>query len=729
VLDVAALKTAARAAIVMPGVFAFADNVIAQPQTSIFAAFGSFAMLVLTEFAGPPRTRFLAYLGLGCVGAAFITLGTLCSRSPWLAAAAMAAVGFATLFSGGFSGYFAAAATGAILTFVLPVTIPAPNSAIPDRLEGWGLATAAAICAALLLWPPRGRSDLGREAAETVRRVADVVDPQLEQVPERERARLAREAVDGLGERLLGTQHRPTGPTGGTAALASLPDELDWLLSFLSPRGEPAPLALACGEDEEAMAAAAAVLRASAERLEGRDVSPDFGRLDSARDAVARALVRRLPELPAGTPDGAVPQALGPPFRIRAATYSARQVAGYALRATGTDAPEPDAPDRGRQATRAAVEATEQLAREHASVRSVWFQNSIRGSAGLAIAVYIAQRMNLQHGFWVVLGTLSVLRSNALGTGWSILSALAGTAVGIVAGALLVIGIGTHEAVLWGVLPIAVLLAAYAPRAISFAAGQAGFTVVLFILFNLIQPVGWSVGLVRVEDVAIGFAISLGVGLLFWPRGAGALLREDLAAAYARGADYVVATARELIEGRAPEDAARAGRSADVAIHRLDDAFRQYLAERSATNVNVEDIGALVGGASRVRRAAQSLAALGRMAGADARLERCGRNLDRELHALRSWYGTLGNSLVNGRPMPPQHIRDVEGGSRLLACVREAAGGRDEATVDAALVLLWTSQHLENLWHLEAHIGERANAARPAPVDGGAPSDSLRPRW
>src|SRR2546422_11350917 len=68
----------------MPAVFALADKVIGQPQTSIFAAFGSFALLVLVEFGGPPRTRLLAYLGLACVGAAFITLGTLCSRDPWL---------------------------------------------------------------------------------------------------------------------------------------------------------------------------------------------------------------------------------------------------------------------------------------------------------------------------------------------------------------------------------------------------------------------------------------------------------------------------------------------------------------------------------------------------------------------------------------------------------------------------------------------------------------------
>src|SRR5256885_16775865 len=98
--DVAALKSAARAAIVMPAVFAIADNVIGQPQTSIFAAFGSFALLVLVEFGGPWRTRLVAYLALACVGAGVITLGTLCSRNAWLAAGAMAALGFGTPFSG-----------------------------------------------------------------------------------------------------------------------------------------------------------------------------------------------------------------------------------------------------------------------------------------------------------------------------------------------------------------------------------------------------------------------------------------------------------------------------------------------------------------------------------------------------------------------------------------------------------------------------------------------------
>ncbi|HEY0515903.1 MAG TPA: hypothetical protein VGD00_02175, partial [Solirubrobacteraceae bacterium] len=160
--------------------------------------------------------------------------------------------------------------------------------------------------------------------------------------------------------------------------------------------------------------------------------------------------------------------------------------------------------------------------------------------------------------------------------------------------------------------------------------------------------------------------------------------------------------------------AAHAGQAADAALHRLDDAFRQYLAERSPRTMNVEDVGALVGGASRVRRAGESLTALRHMADGGPPLERCGPNLDRELHALHSWYVALGYALVHGHAVPQPHSHDVEGRDQLLACVREASRGRDKGTVDSALVLLWTSQHLDNLRDLEVHLGATARAS-----DGG----------
>jgi hypothetical protein len=146
VADGEAGKSAARAAIVMPAVFALADKVIGEPQTSLFDAFGSFALLVLVEghrpaadpSGGVPRARVRR-------SRVHHARNALCSRHAWLAAGAMAVVGFATFFAGVINGYIAAASTGALLTFVLPVTLPAPNSAIPERLEGWGLAAGAAF--------------------------------------------------------------------------------------------------------------------------------------------------------------------------------------------------------------------------------------------------------------------------------------------------------------------------------------------------------------------------------------------------------------------------------------------------------------------------------------------------------------------------------------------------------------------------------------------------------
>jgi uncharacterized membrane protein YccC len=711
----AALRSAARAAIVMPAVFAFADKVIGNPQTAIFAAFGSFAMLVLVDFTGPMRSRLIAYLGLAAVGAANIVLGTLCSRNAWVAAAAMAAVGFVILFSGAINGYFAAGSTSALLTFILPVTIVAPFSEVPARLGGWGLAAAAGILAHVLLWPARPRAGLRRDAAKASGTLAELLEAELAGDPKAIASgkQDAGQAVAGLRRSYLAAPHRPTGPIGPTAALASLVDELDWLKSFVVPGPPFSSVALSHEENAEALAVTIEVLRASAAILSGADARPDFRRLDAARDALAGRLARRISDSRTPMDDELLGSALEPTFRIRAVSYSARQVAGYALLASGRPAPELDeldvaGGDFAVRPGRAAVEATERLATEHAGGGSVWLRNSLRGAAGLAVAVFIAQRTGLQHSFWVVLGTLSVLRSNALGTGWSVLTALAGTAVGILVGAGIVIAIGTHEFVLWAVLPLAVLLAAYAPRAISFAAGQAGFTVVLFVLFNIIQPVGWSVGVVRIEDVAIGFAISLGVGLLFWPRGAGALLRQNLAAAYGRSADYLVATAREIIDEADPGSSAIPGQTAATALHRLDDAFRQYVAERSAKRVNLEEVGGLVAGATRVHRAAQSLSALGRMTGDDARLARCGANLDGEIFALRSWYVTLGDSFLHSTAIPPPHVRDTEGRTRLLECVRAALSGGGATNARSALVLLWANQHLDALWRLESHLGSLA---------------------
>src|SRR6185437_4049547 len=92
------------------------------------------------------------------------------------------------------------------------------------------------------------------------------------------------------------------------------------------------------------------------------------------------------------------------------------------------------------------------------SMRSVWLRNSLRGAIGLALAVLVGQLADLQNSFWIVLGTMSVLRSSALSTSATIASALLGTLAGIVVGGLIVVAVGGDRGVLWAVLPFAVLL-------------------------------------------------------------------------------------------------------------------------------------------------------------------------------------------------------------------------------------------------------------------------------
>ncbi len=647
------LKSAARAGIVMPAVFAFADQVIGQPQTALYAAFGSLAILVFVSFSGSARSRLLAYLSLAVSGAVLTVVGTACSGNPWLAAGAMLVVGFLILFSGVINGYFAAGGTAAVLVFVLSVTVPAPMSETGWRLAGWGLASGVGILAVMLIWPPRERASLRADAAHYCLALAALADSICGGEPAEAAAlNAARESIAGLRSRLTATPHRPTGPTRPTAALAGLIDELGWLFQSLEtlagiPDGE-----LCAAENTAAMRAVAGVLRACAGELEGR---PELSardaagkqpveRLERARETAAQLLAGRVAELPHLPDEAALQAQVDRGFRVYTICYTTRQIAAYAraasphpagppiegvpgpadLAAAARSIPPDTGPDpltgevpASRRWTgwmRTLLTGAEGFTATHADYRSVWFRNSVRGAVGLAIAVFIAQKSGLQHSFWVVLGTLSVLRSNALGTGRSVISALAGTAVGIVIGAAILIPVNGDTTVLWGILPVAVLVGAYAPRVISFAAGQAAFTVVILVLFNIIAPTGWKVGILRIEDVAVGFAISLGVGLVFWPRGAAALLRQNLAAAYSRTSDYVAAMVEQLSGLDGGANPSRAELAATTAVHRLDDSFSQYLAERSAQRVDPERVTRMVGGVAKVLRAGQSLAALNALA-------------------------------------------------------------------------------------------------------------------
>ncbi len=349
------------------------------------------------------------------------------------------------------------------------------------------------------------------------------------------------------------------------------------------------------------------------------------------------------------------------------------------------------------------------------SMRSVWFRNAVRGAVGLALAVAIVEITDVEHGFWVVLGTLSVLRSNALGTGSTALRAVGGTAVGVALGSAIMIGVAGHTVLLWVLLPVAVLVSGIAPSMISFAAGQAGFSVVVIILFNIIDPTGWRVGLTRIEDVAIGCAVSLVVGLLFWPRGATAALGRALSDAFATNSGYLADAVDRLTTTSRAIDTRPAQREAHRAYLRLDDAFRQFLAERGAKVVPVETVADLFTGANRIRLAAYTLATLDVLPPDPGRPELesvsiAGAVLRDSYAASHRWYGEFAELLADHRGAldpPPVHDDTLH---RVLRTAFDDARTRKRGDrLRATLRMLWADELLENQHQVQVDLARSAD--------------------
>lgn len=304
--------------------------------------------------------------------------------------------------------------------------------------------------------------------------------------------------------------------------------------------------------------------------------------------------------------------------------------------------------------------------------------------------------------------TLAVVRSSALNTGQSALQAMIGTVAGMIAGGVFLESIGTHLTASWILLPLAVAFTAVAPAAFSFAAGQAGFTFTLILVLNIITPTGWSIGAVRVEDVALGCGIGVLVAFLLWPRGAIALLGKEVSAALAETTRYLTAATHFAVtrcdvtcadDAEAPE---RQRRQAVHAARRLDDGFRQVLAERGTKQIPLAGIAALVTAVAVLRRTADSICALwaddgpGREDRSAARAE-----VLQAGDAVADWFDSVAAGLLGAEDVPSLPAPDREAGQRLITAVRSDLLDGDGHAGAIAVKMIWTLDHLQALQPVE----------------------------
>ncbi|MFD1535246.1 FUSC family protein [Pseudonocardia aurantiaca] len=712
----------------MPAVFALATQVVGNPVVATFAAFGSFAMLLLADFGGTLTERLAAQASLVAIGCVLIAIATLVSRNPWVATVAMFVVGFLVLFAGVVSSALAAASTSILLSFILPVATPAGPDAIPDRLLGWLLAGVVSLPAVTLLWPAPRSEPLRDAAAEACRRLsarltAEAADWHGEDTGDvDEPVARANAAVAELRATFLATPYQPSGLTMATRAIVRLVDEVVWLSVILDnsaatrhrPRADPTV--------RKVKTAAAVLLDHAGKALSLReppqdslqDHLDDFARARREMEAMAIADV----ELPGdGRTAEDLVSSMTPSFRAQELSFAVMAIADNVASATAAEQRAWWQKLLGRQPRGLAgpIASAQERALAHIEPHSVWLRNSLRGGIALGGAVLVADLSGAEHSFWIVLGALSVLRSNALSTGQSVVRGLVGTTIGFVVGGALVLVLGTNPVLLWVLLPVAIMVAGIAP-AVSFTAGQAGFTVALVILFNIIGPAGWQVGLVRIEDVAIGCAVSLVVGALFWPRGAAGALRRALAEAYADCAAYLRTAAESgaAVDGSA-EEVGTARLRAAAAAHRLDDAFREYLTERGNKRLSLAQVASLLTGVAGLRLTAEAVSDLWAGAGS-ARIDtpRAQLELIVTTERVTNWFAAMAQAMTGAGTVPRAFPQDGPSAIRLVEALSQdlESASAPDASVKAQTVRLgWTSDHMDAARRLQDLVEQPARAA------------------
>lgn len=689
-----ALRRAARAGIVLPIAAAVGFLLGGGSQTPLFAIFGAVSLLITADFPGNRAARAVAYGGLAVNGAVLIVLGTLVAPHTGLSVATMFVIGVVVSFSGVLSEIVAAGQRATLLLFVLPACTPV--GPIPERLLGWAIALVVCVPAALFVFPPRHHDELRYNAAQVCRKLADRLEGSAS-------ARDVTRAMNALYASFLGADYRPVALTAGSRALVRVVDDLGWLSDRIDDD---------TGERLGAMRdPAIRVLRDSAAVLRIRDVAKRAARGDDLRAAlaeqrtVAQGTYREDIVTLLGEEDDAAAVAVGRTLLTRRTISATIAVTGRVIgnaaladarpvwaRVLGRGLPKTGAADWVMPETVALAAITKGFL----ATRAVVLRNSLRTGLGLALAVAVTHVFPVEHGFWVVLGAMSVLRSSALTTGTRVLRAVAGTTIGFVLGAVLIEIVGVEPVVMWALLPIVAFGSAYVPEVASFIAGQAAFTMMVLINFNLIVPTGWRVGLIRVEDVVVGALVGIVVSVLLWPRGAKASVAKALDDARWAGSKFLRAAVLRVTRG-ASEDATNRvtalGHDALEATRVLDDAVRQYLSENGGpTDLRAPTVQA-ANRAIRVRSAAELIT--------DVVPPPLGV-YQQTRQVLETHSQAICTRLVGGVMLPePAPITD----SFTLALRAESTG--DDLAISAALPLVTVAANLGELELLYSQPAER----------------------
>lgn len=574
-------------------------NVVMAP----FAGLSAIALSGLADYGGPLPRRVRAYLVTMVLGVVIVVVGTEVSRVTWASALVVFVLGFVVSMGAVFGGYAIAGSMAVILLMIVSSGIPGTAGQIPDRLAGLLLGGALSTIAAAVVFPDRLRQDYRHRVAAALRSVAACADSLAD--GRRAVRRSTRVSVRDARADLAAAVERPVGPFTEDLALASL-NYGTQRVGMVLPALAPSPSA---DHGEQALLhALSGALADSAAAVDTGAAPPDMARLTTAVTTYDADRHRRLAALiAAGRVDEFDPESR----RAYLLRYQATATTAIADAATtlvvGAHAGSAVGGPLSQVASGAIGPLVAWRRRLRTNLRpdSVLLQNGLRLGIALAGAVLVTRLADLQHGFWVVFATLSTMRTTVRAIGNSLLEAVGGTAIGAALAGALILTVGPHANWYALVMP-AVLFVGFIASGYGLLGTQASFTVVIAVLFAQLTPVGWNIGLIRLQDVVTGALVGVLIGVVAWPRGAAGVLRRDVADLISFGGTFAAATARHQL-GVDPQPDARAVRGA---ARRVEDTFAQYLTEHPRSHRRTEWVDDLVGWGHRLWYSSDALTAV-----------------------------------------------------------------------------------------------------------------------
>jgi uncharacterized membrane protein YccC len=579
-----------------------------QPGLWLNVAIGGL-LVSTTDMGGANRRKAVVMAAATLAGAIACVLGTLSGATLWLAVLLM----FVVAFVGGMTNAFGsrAAVVGMTFTmaFVFRLSPPSTPVAALERSVGFIIGGLWAMALSLWLWPTRP-FQTAAEAIESFYRQLSTfiasagargdetpagpdhvrVAVEAAHIKARDAVVAVRSSLDGqsaIGQRLILLSSNGENLLQSVATLreemaiastrprydALQPALHDFLNALADATLQIANAVAARGGNVDASAVRAAAQRVDAEVTSLMRASPDLK--SELRGLIDLRNLSRGCAFAAGSIQAA----------IDAVRMRSEDEAGFRRIADGSE--------MASQERALELHAVLGKIRDNLTFRSLPFRHALRLAVTASLGVAIYKFTGIDHGYWLPLAIVIIMKPDFGGTRQRAAQAALGTVIGGAIATVLALLITNDYVQIALMIPLGLVAFASLPR--SYVVYTVLFTPFFILMIDIVAPGSWQLGIERIVFMLGGAILSFLAVNLLWPSWERERLPQQLGKTIGANRAYLNAVLGAYLNPSSDRAAVRTAREqANVENVNAEASFQRLIAEPKARQGNLASAYALV---------------------------------------------------------------------------------------------------------------------------------------